>query len=100
MKVICSGFPKTGTKTMATALTMLGYKVYDFEEQYFYCGKELIKALEEGWTTEDIRRIYKDPDAVTDLPGNYLWEEILKAYPDAKVNFLRFCKKILCSCKV
>ena len=95
MKVICSGMSKTGTKTMATALTMLGYKVYDYEEQYFYLGDELLKILEDGWTTEDIKRIYKDVDAVTDLPGNLLWEEILKAYPDAKVIiFLTLKNKI------
>ena len=32
MKIICAGFPKTGTKSMATALRQLGYTVNDFPE--------------------------------------------------------------------
>ena len=96
MKVICSGMSKTGTKSLAAALRILGYKVYDFEEQYFYIGKDLTKIMEDGWTKEDIQRIFKDVDAVTDIPGCMLWEDLLQAFPDAKVmpQFLFF---ILCS---
>ena len=32
MKVLCAGFPKTGTKSMALALRELGYSLHDFEE--------------------------------------------------------------------
>ena len=32
MKVICAGFNKTGTKSMAMALRGLGYSVHDIEE--------------------------------------------------------------------
>ena len=32
MKVICAGFPKTGTKSMHRALEELGYSVHDIEE--------------------------------------------------------------------
>ena len=32
MKIICAGFPKTGTKSMAAALRELGYSVNDFPE--------------------------------------------------------------------
>ena len=32
MKIICAGFPKTGTKSMASALRQLGYNVNDFPE--------------------------------------------------------------------
>ena len=77
--------PKTGTKSLAAALRILGYKVYDFEEQYFYIGEDLIKIMEGGWTNENIQRIFKDVDAVTDIPGNMLWEDLLQAFPDAKV---------------
>ena len=86
MKVICSGMQKTGTKTMASALRTLGYDVYDFEEQYFYLGDEFTRIGKNGWTTEDIQRIYKDVEAVTDGPSNSIWEEILEVFPDAKVS--------------
>ena len=36
MKIICAGFPKTGTKSMALALSSLGYSVHDFEEHLQY----------------------------------------------------------------
>ena len=32
MKVICAGLSKTGTKTLAKALRILGYTVYDYFE--------------------------------------------------------------------
>ncbi|CAK8680227.1 unnamed protein product [Clavelina lepadiformis] len=34
MKVIVSGFPKNGTKSMTVALRELGYEVYDFVENF------------------------------------------------------------------
>ena len=86
MKVVCSGFPKTGTKSLATALRVLGNKVFDFEEQYFYLGEEFMRFCEQGWTTDDIRNLYKDADVVTNVQGNLFWEKILKAYPDVKVR--------------
>ena len=86
MKIICSGLSKTGTKTMAGALTMLGYTVYDFEEQYFYQCDQLLRMMKEGWTDDDIREVFEKPDAVTDVPGNYLWEDMLRVFPDAKVS--------------
>ncbi|XP_078482892.1 uncharacterized protein LOC144743292 [Ciona intestinalis] len=85
MKVIMTGMPKTGTKTMCSALRILGYKVYDFEEQFWYLGTQFIKALDEGCTTEEIREMLQDVDAVTDMPACVLWEEILRAFPDAKL---------------
>ena len=30
--------------------------------------------------------MYKDVDAVVDAPAFYFWEEIHKAFPDAKVS--------------
>nr|XP_039273062.1 uncharacterized protein LOC120347221 [Styela clava] len=85
MKVIVAGFSKTGTKSMCDALTKLGYNVYDVIENMYILEKEWTKILNEGWTTEDFRRMYENVDAVTDLPACYFWEEIHKAFPDAKI---------------
>ena len=46
MKLICAGLPKTGTKTLAKALRILGYTVYDVKEQLEVC-------------TTNIRRFHK-----------------------------------------
>lgn len=71
---------------MNWALSMLGYEVYDFCENTFLLCDEYIKIVNEGWTTEDFKRMYENVDAVTDFPAWFFWEEIHKAFPEAKVE--------------
>ena len=85
MKIICSGYPKTGTKTMCAALRVLGFNVYDFEEQFLFLGNELQNALDHGASLDKLRKIFKNVDAITDVPGCAIWEELSKAFPEAKV---------------
>jgi len=85
MKVICAGYPKTGTKSLSAALTDLGYKVFDYEEQFRYCGRRLQSLMDDGLPTEEIREMFEDVDVVIDIPSSCLWEEIYKAFPEAKV---------------
>ncbi|CAK8686999.1 unnamed protein product [Clavelina lepadiformis] len=85
MKVICAGYSKTGTKSMQAALTELGYNVYDYMENFAYLYDDWMKILKEGGTTEDFRRMFENVDAVTDLPCYYFWDEIHKAFPEAKI---------------
>ena len=86
MKVIVAGQSKTGTKSMAWALQQLGMNVYDAMEHYTYLQKDWEQVLTKGATIEDFRRMYQGVDAVTDIPAWYFWEELLQAYPDAKVK--------------
>ncbi|XP_078495834.1 uncharacterized protein LOC144751854 [Ciona intestinalis] len=85
MKVIVAGFPKTGTKTMQAALKELGYNVYDYMENFEFLEKEWKQICTVGGSTELFRKMYENVDAVTDIPGCAFWDEILKAFPDAKV---------------
>jgi len=85
MKVIVSGASKTGTKSMAEALRLLDFTVYDYVENYAYLNKEWLKIVREGGSVDDFRRMYEGVDAVTDSPCNHFWEEIHKAFPDAKI---------------
>lgn len=85
MKVIVASMPKCGTKTLAAALRELGYTVYDAMEHYQYHTNEWEKIYAGGATTQDIYRMYKDVDAVTDVPAMGIWEEISRAFPDAKI---------------
>lgn len=87
MKIIFAGFSKCGTKTMAEALRILGFTVYDFIESFEYHCNEWRKIFQHGATTEQFFEMYKDVDAVTDVPCCYYWEEIHKAFPEAKVSF-------------
>ena len=88
MKVIYAGFSKTGTKTMAEAFRILGYSCYDYVENYLYLGDEWMQIFREGGTSDDFKRMFADVDSVVDVPANYYWEEIHKAFPDAKVRWL------------
>jgi len=72
---------------MAEALRILGYNVYDFLENYEYLGDKWMKIFKEGGTKEDFYEMYKDVDAVTDIPAFFFWKEILEAFPDAKIVF-------------
>jgi len=85
MKVIYTGFSKCGTKSMAAALRHLGLNVHDFMQQYEYNGADWTKMCEEGLHADEIRKMLEGVDAVTDIPANGLWEQILEAYPDAKI---------------
>jgi len=75
---------KTGTKTLCEALRTLGFKVYDFEEHYFYLSDDWFKFLETG-DLNILKEMYKDVDAITDSPACVFWEELLRVFPDAKV---------------
>lgn len=85
MKVIVSGFPKTGTKSMAAALTILGFRVYDILEHFAYHGSEWNRLLNQGGSLVDFSKMYQDVDAVMDAPAFFFWEEILQAFPQTKV---------------
>lgn len=85
MKVLVAGLAKTGTKTMTAALTLLGYEVYDWMENFYYLGDDWQKQVKEGFRMEDMRRMYENIDAVTDGPCDVYWEEIFDAFPDVKV---------------
>ena len=85
MKVIVAGLSKTGTKSMQHALKVLGYNVYDFWENFSYLGSDWEKICSGGGSSEDFYNMFKNVDAVTDNPAAYFWDEIYKAFPDAKV---------------
>ena len=84
MKVICAGLMKTGTKSLAKALRELGFSVYDVEEHVSFHLQPWHAILVEA-KEPDFLSMYRDVDAVTDVPANAFYEEILKAFPDAKV---------------
>ena len=59
---------KTGTKTLCEALRMLGFKVYDFEEHFFYLSDDWYKFLKTG-DLSILKEMYEDVDAITDSPA-------------------------------
>ncbi|XP_039263571.1 uncharacterized protein LOC120339496 [Styela clava] len=85
MKVICAGLQKTGTKTIAEALRILGYNVHDVFDQFMLDRELWDKIVANTVTVEDYQRILGDVDAVMDWPAVAVWEQIMEAFPDAKV---------------
>ena len=84
MKVICAGLGKTGTTSLAKALQVLGYNVYDFREHFKFHLQQWLDSFE----TEcypDFTEIYQGVDAVTDVPPAFWFEEISATFPEAKV---------------
>ena len=87
MKVVLVGFPKCGTKTMATAFEELGLRNYDYPEQFMFQARDWLSIYQSGGSKEDFKRMFAGADSCTDVPGCCFWEEILEAYPDCKVRF-------------
>ena len=84
MKVICAGMGKTGTKSITKALRYLGFTVFDFEEQNLDFFDHWVDVFQNG-VKPDVKRVYQHADAVVDLPGSFIYEEILEVFPDCKV---------------
>ena len=83
MKVICAGLMKTGTSTLTKALEVLGYNVYHYASEHFNL-QEWLDSFETDHLP-NFNEIFKDVDAVNDHPQAFWFEEITKAFPEAKV---------------
>ena len=84
MKVICAGLSKTGTKSLAKALRILGLTVYDHLEHTKFHHKQWVDLYGEG-KLPDFGHMYEGVDAVIGLPVPFWYEEIYAAFPNAKV---------------
>ena len=84
MKVICAGLSKTGTKSLAKALRILGLTVYDHSEHRKFHYKQWVDLYGEG-KLPDFGHMYEGVDAVIGLPVPFWYEEIYASFPNAKV---------------
>ena len=84
MKVICAGLSKTGTTSLAKALKVLGYNVYDFQQHYEFHLQQWLDSFETD-RHPNFKEIYQGVDAVTDVPPAFWFEEISAVFPKAKV---------------
>ena len=69
---------------MAQALRMLGFTVYDWPQHESIHGDEWLD-IYCGRKQPDFASMYKDVDAVTDLPAAFWFQEIYEVFPSAKV---------------
>ena len=87
MKIICAGYPKTGSKSCSGALRVLGFKVADWLETAEFFGSTWRDYIDEKISIEDVLDKYNELgfDANQDYPGNFLWEELYLASPKGSV---------------
>ncbi|TGP20249.1 MULTISPECIES: sulfotransferase family protein [unclassified Mesorhizobium] len=86
IKVVGTGFGRTGTDSMREALTMLGFgpchhmsEVMAHDEQ-----KRLWRALAKG-AAPDWDRLFAGYKSCVDWPSAHYWRELIAAYPHARV---------------
>lgn len=95
MRVLCLGQSRTGTMAIFTALQRLGYTPYHMTVAIgspktslgLWCEALDAKFNGKGkpWGREEFDKILGDYDAVADVPAICFVEELVAAYPEAKV---------------
>ena len=83
MKLICAGFPKTGSKSCSSALRKLGFSVADVLEQCEFISSEWLAFISGRGSIEDVIAKFEKNgfDTAQDLPANMNWEALYDASP-------------------
>jgi len=101
MQVLVLGASRTGTMSILTALEQLGYNPYHMAKAMkaprlnfslwiealrakFY-PETITSAVATPWGVDEFDKLLGDFDGVSDVPSICFAEELIKAYPDAKV---------------
>ncbi|EZF34679.1 hypothetical protein H101_01784 [Trichophyton interdigitale H6] len=96
MRLLVLGLPRTGTTSICAALEVLGFNPYHYNEvlknnnnKHFEIWLEAVRAKYDGigepFQGADFDQLLWNYDAVTDDPCCLFAEELIAAYPDAKV---------------
>ena len=85
LKVVGSGLGRTGTRSLKTALTQLGFGPCHHMEEVFANPASMALWVEAGAGRPDWEAIFDGFVAMVDYPGARYWRELAAYYPDAKV---------------
>ena len=77
LKILGVGLSRTGTRSLAEALRILGYNT-------LHWAPERLRDTVDGNTAKPEVRKYDDVDAVVDIPAAYFWRELDREYPGLK----------------
>ena len=86
LKVIGSGFGRTGTRSLKEALEILGFGLCHHMEEVLGRPDQVplwVEALTRP--TTDMERLYAGYASQVDWPGAHVWRQAAAAFPDAKV---------------
>ena len=83
MKLVCAGYPKTGSKSCSTALRTLGYKVADVIEQVEFLTPKWYHYLSGQCSIDDVIAKFDEHgfDTTQDFPANMNWDKLYGALP-------------------
>jgi hypothetical protein len=86
IRVIGTGFGRTGTDSMREALTILGFGPchHMFEVMANEDQKRLWRALAQG-ATPDWNQLFAGYASCIDWPSAHYWRDLIEFYPDARV---------------
>ena len=85
LKVVGSGLGRTGTKSMQTALNMLGMGPCHHMVEVFAHPESRFLWIDAAKGKPDWDAIFANYHAMVDYPGARYWREIAAHYPNAKV---------------
>ncbi|HEX3920415.1 MAG TPA: sulfotransferase [Caulobacteraceae bacterium] len=85
LKIVGSGLGRTGTKSMHTALAMLGFGPCHHMVEVFAHPESMQLWVDAGEGRPDWDAIFKDYQSMVDYPGAAYWRQLADYYPDAKV---------------
>jgi len=85
LKVVGSGLGRTGTKSMQTALNMLGFGPCHHMVEVFANPESRFLWIDAAAGKPDWDAIFANYQSMVDYPGAHYWRAIAAHYPDAKV---------------
>jgi|SRR5665213_332689 len=85
LKVVGTGLGRTGTKSMQTALGMLGFGACHHMVDVFQHPASMQLWIDAGDGRPDWDTIFKDYNSAVDYPSAAYWRELTSFYSDAKV---------------
>ena len=90
LKIIGAGFGRTGTLSTQYALNELGYPCYHMKEVMKKGNKNhldfWVKVSEEPKGTQhNWDEVFNNYIATVDYPASCVWQELVEAYPEAKI---------------
>jgi sulfotransferase family protein len=85
LKVIGTGLGRTGTKSMQTALGMVGFGPCHHMSEMFPHPEYFPKWIAALNGAENWEELFEGYQSVVDWPGVTFWRQLIAYYPDAKV---------------
>lgn len=85
LKIVGSGLGRTGTKSLQTALGVLGFGPCHHMVEVFAHPESVPLWIEAGQGRPNWDAIFAGYQSMVDYPGAHYWRELAAYYPDAKV---------------